>query len=198
MTRNSYHTSLKELVHHGLIPDQYIKKIAKANLSRWRKDDFSRFVGSEVNQIADKHMELIETLNHYPKMFQAYGKLIDSMMKIASKTKEFQQTIRNSKTEVVKAINNVKGLIPIEKAAKVFNISKGTFHAWVIDTKLKCNGSYFKQCLRSYPSQIIPTEIKQIKKALTNPKTLHWSMKSVHFGGMRDGSPSVSLKRYIK
>ncbi len=198
MTRNSYHTSLKELVHHGLIPEQYIKKLPKANLSRWRNDDFSRFVGSEINQIAEKHTDLIQTLNEYPKMFHAYGKLVQSMIAISSKTKEFKRVIRDSKEQVVDAINQVRGIIPIEKAARVFNISKGTFHAWVIDTKIKCGVSYFKQCLKAYPTQITPHEIKQIRKALINPKTKHWSMKGVYWKGIREGELSVSLKTLYK
>ena len=198
MSRSSYHTSLKELVYHDLIPEQYIKKIPKANLSRWRNDDYERFIGSEINQIAEKHTDLIQTLNQYPKMFHAYGKLVQSMILISSKTKEFNRTIRNSKEQVVDAINQVKGIISIEKAARVFNISKGTFHSWVIDTKIKCGASYFKQCLKAYPSQIMASEIKQIRKALTNPKTKHWSMKGVYWKGIREGKLSVSLKTLYK
>ncbi len=198
MTRASYHTSLKELVYHGLIPEQFVKKIPKSNLSRWRNDDFTRYVGSEVNQIADKHMDLIQTLNEYPKMFHAYGKLVKTMLKILSKAKDFHQVIRDSKEQVVDAICNVRGIISIEKAAQVFDISKGTFHAWVIDTKLKCANSSFNQCLRVYSGQITPLEVKQIKAALLNPKRLHWSMKSVHFHGIRNGQLSVSLKTFYK
>ena len=198
MSRASYHTSLKELVYHDLIPESFVAKIPKSNLYRWKSDDFSRYVGSEINQIADKHTELIQTLNHYPKMFQAYGKLINTMVNISAKTKGFNRTIRESKEEVVNAINNVKGIISIEKAAQVFKISKGTFHSWVIDTKYKCDGSFFKQCLKSYSTQIIPKEIKEIKTALTDPKTLHWSMKSIHLNGIRKGSLSVSLHTLYK
>jgi len=198
MNRSSYHTSLKELVHHNLIPETFVAKIPKSNLYRWKNDNFSRYVGSEINQIADKHLDLIQTLNHYPKMFQAYGKLVNTMVNISAKTKDFSRIIRESKKQVVNAINNVKGIISIEKAAQVFNISKGTFHAWVIDTKYKCDGSFFKQCLKSYPFQITPVEVKQIKSALTNPKTLHWSMKSVYFNGIRNNSLSISLKTLYK
>ena len=198
MTRNSYHTSLKELVYHGLIPEQYVKQIPKANLSRWRNDDYQRYVGSEINLIAEEHTELIQTLNQYPKMFHAYGKLVQTMISISSKTKAFNQTIRNSKEQVVDAINQVRGIISIDKATRVFNISKGTFHAWVIDSKIKCGTSYFKQCLKAYPTQIIHSEIKQIRKALNNPKTRHWSMKAVHWKGIREGELSVSLKTLYK
>jgi len=51
-TRNSYHTTLKELVHYGLIPQKYIGKIPKTNISRWKNDsNIQRHVGSEINDI---------------------------------------------------------------------------------------------------------------------------------------------------
>ncbi len=198
MTRQSYHTSLKELVFHNLLPEKYIKEIPTSNLHRWKNDNYDRYVGSKINQIADEHTELIQTLNQFPKMFEAYGKLIKSMVKIVAKTKDYSKVMRESKKQVVDAINNVKGIISIEKATQVFNISKSTFHSWVIDTKFKCDGSFFKQCLKSYPSQITPIEIKQIKSALMNPKTLHWSMKSVQLHGIRNGYLSVSIDTLYK
>lgn len=193
MSRASYHTSLKELVSHELLPKDYLKSIPKSNLSRWKKDDYNRFVGSDINKMADKHLELIQTLNHYPKMFYAYGELVNKMIQIASKAKEFRQVIKDSKEEVVEAISKVKGIIPIDKAARIFNITKGTFHAWVIDTKLKCEGSFFKQCLRAYPNQILSSEVKNAIKALYNPKTRHWSIRSIYYKGIRKGQLSISL-----
>lgn len=197
--RNSYHTTLKELIHYGLIPAQYIGEIPKANISRWKNDkNIERHVGSEINDIADNHAELIKTLNQYPKLFYAYGRLIKTLSGIISNTNDFNTTIRESKEKVVDAIIRTSKIIPVNKAVKIFNISTTTFYTWVADVKLSCSNSAFKLCNKMYSSQITPMEVKAIKEALMNRKTLHWSIRSVHLKGIRDGRLSVSENTMYK
>jgi len=66
MANASYHTTVKELVSHGLLPEKYLKLIPRTNISRWKKDDYKRFVGSEINEIADQHTELIQIRANAP------------------------------------------------------------------------------------------------------------------------------------
>jgi hypothetical protein len=89
MKRASYHTTLKELTHHGLLPPKYEKAIPRTNLHRWRNDSMERFVGSEINQIADNHTELIKTVNEYPRMFYAYGRLVKTVVSIVGKAQDY-------------------------------------------------------------------------------------------------------------
>lgn len=197
-SRAVYHTSLKELIHFGLMPKPYLKSIPRSNVHRWKHDDFKRYKGSEINNIADNHAELIQTLNEWPKMFKAYGKLVKTFMSIAQRTNDFPSVLRDHKHNVVKAINSTKKLISIDKAVKVFGISAGTFYTWVIDTQLSCSKSYFKKCNRVYSNQVTPTEVKTIKQALRNPKTLHWSIQSVYDKGFRSGEITTSLNTVYK
>jgi hypothetical protein len=197
--RNSYHTTLKELIHYGLIPAQYIGEIPKANISRWKNDaNIQRHVGSEINDIADNHTELIKTLNQYPKMFYAYGRLVKTLSSIIASTNDFNNTIRDAKEQVVEAISRTCKIIPVNKAVKIFKISTTTFYTWVADVKLNCSNSAFKLCNKMYSSQITPMEVKAIKEALMNRKTLHWSIRSVHLNGIRNGSISVSENTMYK
>ncbi|PCI95243.1 MAG: hypothetical protein COB15_12330 [Flavobacteriales bacterium] len=198
MKRASYHTTLKELVSHELLPNKYLKDIPRSNIHRWRNDDYQRYVGSDINQIADKHTELIQTLNHYPRMFIAYGHLVKTLVQITSQLSDYSHVIRNAKTEIVNAIDKSKGIISIEKAVQVFNISKSTFHTWVIDVKLQCSKSYFKKCNSIYSNQVTPMEVKAAKAALMNPRNLHWPIKSIHFEGIKDGSLTISLNTIYK
>jgi putative transposase len=197
--RHSYHTTLKELVHYGLIPSQYVGEIPKANISRWKNDaNIQRHVGSEINQIADNHTELIKTLNQYPKMFYAYGRLVKTLSSIISDVEDFNHKMRAAKEKVVDAIIRTKEIIPIYKAVKIFRISTTTFYTWVADVKLRCKKSVFELCNKIYPSQITPFEVKAIKKALLNPKTQHWSIRSVHLFGIKNGTLSVSENTMYK
>lgn len=52
MNRTVYHTTIKELVHHDLLPKDQLKKIPRTNVSRWRNDNMNRFVGSELTEVA--------------------------------------------------------------------------------------------------------------------------------------------------
>ncbi len=122
LQRASYHTTLKELTHYGLLPPKYEKEIPRTNLHRWRHDSPERFVGGEINKIADDHSELIKTLNEYPRMFYAYGRLVKTVIGIANKTENYGKIMRESKEKIVKAIMQAKDYVPIEKAVRIFNI----------------------------------------------------------------------------
>lgn len=198
MIRTSYHTSLKELVKLDILPDIYLKKIPRTNINRWRNDNYERFKGAELNEVAEKHKETITSLNHFPKLFYAAGRLASTLIKIAVTTKHFESQLREHKESVIETLLKVREVIPIKKAIKFFGISKGTFHSWVIDTKLKCSNSFFKQCVKVRPNQITPMEVKAIKKALMNPLTFHWSIKSVYDNGIRNGKLSVSENTMYK
>ena len=193
MKRASYHTTLKELTHYGLLPPKYQKAIPRTNLHRWRNESMERFVGSEINQIADNHTELIKTLNEYPRMFYAYGRLVKTVVSVVGKADDYRKLVRESKEKVVKAITRVKEFVPIEKAVKIFNISSSTFHLWATELHHSCESSFFRKCNRIYSNQVTPTEIQAVKKSLTNSATAHWSIRSIHYKGLREGKLSVSI-----
>lgn len=197
-SRTSYHTSLKELVHYDLLPPKYVGKIPRTNLHRWKHDKLDRHVGSEINAIADNHTELIQTLNQYPRMFYAYGRLVKTLQQVLSGGSEYQAKLRTSKELIVNAIIRTKELVPIDNAIRIFNISRSTFHSWVIDVKFKCNESYFGMCNRIYSNQITTNEVQAIKTVLRNPRTLHWSIRSVYWKGIRDKELSISLGTMYK
>jgi hypothetical protein len=117
-------------------------------------------------------------------MFYAYGRLVKTLSSIIASSNKFNTTIRASKKEVVEAISRVCKIIPVNKAVKIFKISTTTFYTWVADVKLSCSNSAFQLCNKMYSSQITPMEVKAIKAALIDRKTLHWSIRSVHLNGL--------------
>ena len=196
--RQAYHTSLKELVHYGLLPPKYQKTISKTNIHRWKHDQMDRYIGSELNKIADNHTELIKTLNQYPRMFYAYGRLVKTAISIAQTTQDFSKRMRDSKEKIVKAIERTKDFVTVENAVRIFGISTSTFYTWVSDLEHSCPKSFFNKCNRIYSNQLTPHEIKAVKKALLNPATLHWNIKSVYLRGLRNGEITVSLHSVYK
>ena len=53
-SRSTYHTILKELIYHGLLPPKHEGLIPRTNVHRCRHDHYERYVGSEIRSIADK------------------------------------------------------------------------------------------------------------------------------------------------
>lgn len=194
--RNAYHTTLKELVHYGLLPDKQLKQLPKSNRWRWENDNYNRFVGSDINDVALKFADEIKAVSQFPKMLHAYANLNKVLLSIIATSNEMSASIRKHKDKVVEAVLKTQDLIPITKAVEVFNISRGTFNTWIIDVKHKCEKSYFNRCNRIYSNQIIPEEVMQIKKALTSPRTSHWSMKSVYLHGIKNNEITVSINTF--
>ena len=196
--RASYHTTLKELVHFDLLPVKYTGKIPRTNIHRWKKEAVDRYIGSEINAIADNHTELIRTLNQYPRMFYAYGRLVKTLHQIVATGQEYQNLLRRSKEKIVEAVLKTKDIVSLSSAVQIFNISTSTFHSWVTDVRLQCGKSYFGLCNKVYPNQITVFEVETIKKVLRHPKTQHWSIRSVFYHGIRNGELSVSLNTFYK
>ena len=104
-----------------------------------------------------------------------------------------------SEQKVVDAIIKTRDIVPVNKAVKLFQISTTTFYSWVADVTLTCTNSVFKLCNRTYSSQSDTTkEVKAVKQALMKPSTLHWSIRSVHLKGIRDGAITVSENTMYK
>ncbi|NRA10868.1 MAG: DDE-type integrase/transposase/recombinase [Crocinitomicaceae bacterium] len=198
MQRQTYHTTLKELAHYGILPEKYQKMIPRTNLHRWKNDSFERYVGSEINQIADKHSELIKLLNEYPKMFHAYGEVVKTIVKIVKTQQTYVRLMREAKEDVVKVIEQIRDIIPINKAVELFKISSTTYAVWKNDVLLACKESFFEKCNRIYPTQIIPKEILNIKKEINNPAVAHWRLNSIYHNGFRKGKITVSLNTFYK
>lgn len=150
-SRRSWDTSIKHLVRNGIFQDvlnpEQTAEIPHSNISRWKNEKDDKYVFCEINTIVRQEIELIKRMNQsskIKKINQGYFKLCDTFHEVISKIKEVNPLIKNHKELVVNTIDQVKDYIPINKALKVFNISRSTFENYKSIVIHRCNTSYFR------------------------------------------------------
>lgn len=150
-SRRSWDTSIKHLVRNDILQDilnsEQIAEIPHSNISRWKNEKDNKYAFCEINTIVKQEIELIKRINQsskIKKINQRYFKLCDTFHEVISKIKGVKSLIKNHKELVVNTIDQVKAYIPINKALKVFNISRSTFENYKSIVIHKCNTSYFR------------------------------------------------------
>ncbi|WP_299249463.1 hypothetical protein [uncultured Aquimarina sp.] len=150
-SRRSWDTSIKHLVRNGIFQDvlnpEQTAEIPHSNISRWKNEKDDKYAFYEINTIVRQEIELIKRMNQsskIKKINQGYFKLCDTFHEVISKIKEVNPLIKNHKELVVNTIDQVKDYIPINKALKVFNISRSTFENYKSIVIHRCNTSYFR------------------------------------------------------
>ncbi len=94
---------------------------------------------------------------------------------------------------VVNTIDEVKAYVPINKALKVFNISRSTFENYKSIVIHKCNTSYFKWCVKRFSNQLLSTEVEIIKQYMINEDYKSWFKSSIYLKALRDQSLKCSI-----
>ena len=168
--RHSWDTSIKHLARHNLLddiltPDQ-ISRIPSSNLSRWKNENEDKYLYAEINELIKQEIELIKRLNqssNIKRINESYFKLVDTLHLVISNVKGIKVLIKHQKELVVDTIERVKGAIPIDKALKIFNISRATYQLYKTIVIHKCEASYFKWCTKRFSNQLLSKEVLTIK-----------------------------------
>jgi hypothetical protein len=198
-SRISWDTNVKHYIRNGLydnLPNTIKAKIPKSNKHRWERETADKYLGCEVANFIKEELELIKRTGesrNAKKVMGAYFKLSDAYHEIISSVKGIKYKIAKQKEKIVNAIENVKELVPIEAALKVFNISRATYHNYKMLVINKCDSSYFLWCVKQYPHQLLKKEILRIKKYMENEYYLHWSKSSVYLLALRNKEISFGL-----
>ena len=205
MQRISYDTSIKHLVRNGVLndiltPDQ-IALIPSSNISRWKNETDDKYQFCELNSIIREELEFIKRFNsssRIKKINQSYFKLVDTFHEVISNIKGIKSIVKQQKEYVVNSIEKVKDYIPIEKALKVFNISRSTFEHYKSILIYKCDTSYFNWCSRRIPNQLLPKEVTTIKKYMKDDRYKHWSKASIYLKALRNGDLKCGVTTFYK
>lgn len=203
--RQSWDTSIKHLVRHGVLNDvltfEQIHAIPRSNLSRWKYEPDDKYTFCEINTIIKQEIELIKRLNQsskIKKINESYFKLCDTFHEIVSKIKGVKSLIKNSKELVVNTINSVKNSIQINDALKIFNISRTTFENYKSLVIHKCNTSYYKWCTKRFSNQLLPAEVETIKQYMNDDNYKHWSKASIYLKAIRDEKLKCCVSTFYK
>ena len=203
--RKSWDTNIKHLARHGLLNDvlssEQIMMIPRSNLSRWKNEANNKYQYAELNQIIEKEVDFIKRMNQSSKLKkinESYFKLCDTFHEVISNVKCIQTLLKEQKELIVNTIEKVAGIIPIEKALKVFNISRSTYQNYKSIVIHKCETSYFNWCTKRLPNQLLPSEVKVIKKYMENNTYQFWSKSSVYLKAIRENTLACSLNTFYK
>lgn len=204
-SRRSWDTTVKHLVrynvlHDVLSPDQIIK-IPRSNISRWKNETDDKYAFCEINNVIKQEVELIKRINQsskIKKINQGYFKLADIFHEVVANVKGIKSLIKKHKELIVNTIEQVKDYIPINKALKVFNISRSTFENYKSIVVHKCNASYFKWCAKRFNNQLLPAEVETIKQYMANENYKFWSKSSIYLKALRDENLQCAMTTFYK
>ena len=166
-TRKSYSTNLKNLVRLGLATKKIEKNIHRSNLHRWKQEDADKYFGNELEQITQERIKQIQIVDQFPKIFNIYVGLINTLVKITHTKKQFKKILKANKETVVNAILSAKESLGLKRALSVFDVNRTTFHNWMVEVKLSCENSFTHLCNRHKLQQLTWDEVSTIQQFLT-------------------------------
>jgi len=203
--RKSWDTNIKHLVRHGLLNDlltsEQIAMIPRSNLYRWKNEPDNKYAYAEINQVIEQEVAFIKRMNQsakIKKINQCYFKLCDTFHEVISNIKGVKSILKQQKEIIVNTIEKVVDSIPLDKALKVFNISRTTYQNYKSIIIHKCNSSYFNWCVKRFSNQLLPNEVLTIKYYMSNDAYRHWSKSSIYLKAIRDEKLKCGLSTFYK
>tara|TARA_R110002096_G_scaffold433905_1_gene654074 strand:+ start:407 stop:1687 length:1281 start_codon:yes stop_codon:yes gene_type:complete len=203
--RKSWDTAIKHIARNGLLEDvltpEQITSIPRSNISRWKNETDDKYHFCEINQVVKEEVEFIRRFNsssRIKKINQSYFDLADAFHEVISKVKGVKSIIKREKEIIVNTIEQVKDIVPIDKALKIFNISISTFENYKSILIHKCESSYFNWCTKRFPNQLLPKEVLTIKTYMQDQDYRFWSKSSIYLKALRDNNLSCSISTFYK
>lgn len=204
-TRQSWDTSLKHLVRHGLLHDvlttKQIAAIPSSNISRWKHEPDNKYMYANINKIIKEESDLIRKINQSSKLkniIRAYFKLAETFHFIISGISGIKAIFKKNKDLIVNTIEGQKEYINIADALKFFNLSRATYQQYKVKVLYACEDSYFKWCTKRFSNQLLYREVRVIKEYLENNRFKFWSKSSIYLKALRDKRLQCSLTTFYK
>jgi putative transposase len=202
--RKSWDTNVKHYYRLGLednLPYELNASVPNSNKFRWKHEPEDKYVGCELAEFVNQEIELLKRIgqsSNIKKINESYFKLVDSFHEMISDVKGIKSIIKDQKELVINTIESVKDSIPIDKALKVFNISRTTYQNYKTIVIHKCEASYFKWCTKRFPNQLLPKEVLTIKAYMKHVDYMFWSKSSVYLRAVRDNQLHCCISTFYK
>ena len=90
----------------------------------------------------------------------------------------------------------MKSTLSLQKTLNLFQITVTQFRSW--SRNRVCVSSAYALCRRIYFNQLTETEVRIIKKQLTNPEYIHWPLSALYYKLLREGKAFFSLGTFYK
>ena len=186
--RRTYDTRVKYLVRAGLLPEVYRKQIHRSLISKWKREDPSKYYGYELNDDIGELYEVLKKVSD-DELIQKTVRNLYRINKILKDSigvgREYILRLKEHKSKIVRVIQNSKDTIGISKCIRLFGIAKSTFRTWSMEEYFHCNHAITKLCNNAYPQQLTVKEIHKMHRMLVHEKFLHWPVVSLAYYAMR-------------
>lgn len=200
LSRRSYSTEFKLLYTLGLAPDNLINKIPKRTHYNILKYDFTKVYGFAYTHdkldFAKRIIELQEQSRFNDAVISIGKTIIDIYSSANISLSNILKSSYSARFKVVEVIKHTKDVLGLDKACKLFHISRNTFFNWKNNNK--CSDSIFNKCFKRHPYQLAKREVTQIKHILNDPKTILWPLISSYYYGLRNGLISMKSRTFYK
>lgn len=191
----------KYLVHQNLAPKEVTDSLHKSQLSRYRNTEPKEWSGYDLSAMSWNNLELLQDFNtdlKAQKVFQAYGQVCLLLTTILTSLKGFKKELRKNREQILNCVEQVKDTIGLPNALVLLNISRTTYHNWLVELKSKCLDSPFQLCQNRFPNQLTKMEVKQMKDLLLDKQFFYWPISSLYFYSLKSNLLNVSLTSWYK
>ncbi|MEW6470574.1 MAG: hypothetical protein AB1458_16810, partial [Bacteroidota bacterium] len=185
----------------NLLPVEFRNAIPYSTKSTWRNIDFSKYRGSELRGSLDQPLEQAELYLKYRELkavHRALTRMFVSVYPLLDPVKTALFQVKQHRELLVETILRFKNTLAIEKALKLFRLSRATFQRWMAETRASCDESFFHWCNKTYPMQLMRGEVNQIRQFLSDSAFSHWPVSSLAYYCSRENIVHASLGTWYK
>lgn len=201
--RLSYDTSIKHLYRKGLeeaIPVSIRRNIPRNNIHRWRNEKDSKYLGFELNDLANSELELLKEFarsKNARRIFMTYVRIGRFLQSVVT-NKVIKEQFKKNKEDLIDVVERARKTLPLKQVLKCFNLSETTYNLWVLGMYSNCSKSKLDWCLAKQPHQLKSEEVEKMNELLTDPELEHWPISSIAHHARRNdllhASPSTWYK----
>ena len=197
---HQYHSSLKLFLAAGGNPVvAYDLNIPRSTVASWKRTDFTKLITTPVTDSALDDFRLYQKFiddRVGQKLFQTYSHVSETFHIILRKIKNSKDIFNKSKSMILETIENVRLVIGIQNALKLFKLSRRKYDMWV--KNISCSSSPIGLCVRQYPNQLLQSEVDAFKRFFLGFEFSKWPLNSIYYEGVRKGLLTFSLSTFYK
>lgn len=184
-----------------LLPQEFRRSIPYSTIATWRKIDCSKYIGHEFRYFFDEafnHAHLREKYKRLRTAMFGIGRSWVSLSTIFQTLIDKASTDKGIRKSVIDAIGYIRNYLGIERALKLFGITKAKYYEWVLEARFECFDSFTSLCIKRHPTQLNKKEIEKIRCLLSDDGYEHWPVASIAAYSLRENLIIASLYSWYK
>ena len=200
--RRKIHTTAKFLTFVDALPDEYLKKLSRSQVSRYKNHfNINEYFGYELSKLEENIIGQLRQINSSKtdrRIISGYLRLACVLRKAFSSDKHYKSTLKKSHDKLVDVIQDFKDCIPVAQFASLLKVDESTVRHWIRDVRVKCSGAITNLCRKTHPNQLLEGEVEVMKNLLNDNEMLCWPLVSVYYFALNINIVSMGLSTWYK